>query len=220
MSFSYTKLTGLPEERLLAVIEPILAAHGLDGVELIWKTDNRGWILYLTIERQGSQQTGAGVTLDDCSELSRDLSAALDVDDIIPAAYRLEVGTPGVERRLYTLGDYQRFAGQTVKVKLQKPVNGEYTWRGELRGIDESNRVLLSPEPRGKSARTEVAPSEVTGETESSSALLALELGDIQLAHLVLEWGPEPRPVSQKPSGSKKQKPANNAAKKQVKHGS
>jgi len=102
MSFSYTKLTGLPEERLLAVIEPILAAHGLDGVELIWKTDNRGWILYLTVERQGSQQTGVGVTLDDCSELSRDLSAALDVDDILPAAYRLALGTPGLDRRVYT----------------------------------------------------------------------------------------------------------------------
>src|SRR5690606_4605539 len=114
-----------------------------------------------------------------------DLSAALDVDDIIPAAYRLEVGTPGVERRLYTLGDYQRFTGQTVKVKLQKPVNGEYTWRGELRGINESNRVLLSPEPRGKGARTEAVPSDVTGKTEPSSTLLDLEFGDIQLAHLV-----------------------------------
>ncbi len=215
MSFSFTKLVGLPGERLLAVIEPILAAHGLDGVELIWKTDNRGWILYLTVERQGSQQTGAGVTLDDCSELSRDISAALDVDDIIPAAYRLEVGTPGVERKLYTLGDYQRFAGQTVKLKLQKPVAGEYTLRGELRGVNESNQVLLSREPRGN-----VASEGAADGSDASPAPLALDLGDIQLAHLVLEWGPEPRPATNKPNGSKKQKPASHAAKKQVKHGS
>lgn len=193
---------------MLAVIEPILAAHGLDGVELIWKTDNRGWVLYLTIERQGSQQTGVGVTLDDCSELSRDISAALDVDDVIPAAYRLEVGTPGVERRLYTLGDYQRFTGQTVKLKLQKPVNGEYTLRGELRGVNESNQVLLSREPR---ANDEQDP-------DASTSLLAVEPSEIQLAHLVLEWGPEPRP--NKAPGSKKPKPASDAAKKQVKHGS
>jgi ribosome maturation factor RimP len=215
MSFSFTKLVGLPGERVLAIVEPILAAHGLDGVELIWKTDNRGWVLYLTIERQGSQQTGAGVTLDDCSELSRDLSAALDVDDVIAAAYRLEVGTPGIERRLYTLGDYQRFAGQTVKVKLQKPVNGEYTLRGELRGVNESNQVLLSWEPRGKDARDNAAE-----DSDASATPLALDPNDIQLAHLVLEWGPEPRPVSNKPTGSKKQKPASDAAKKQVKHGS
>lgn len=220
MSFSFTKLVGLPEERLLAIVEPILAAHGLDGVELIWKTDNRGWILYLTVERQGSQQTGAGVTLDDCSELSRDLSAALDVDDLITAAYRLEVGTPGVERRLYTLGDYQRFAGQTVKVKLQKPVNGEYTWRGELRGVSESNQVLLSPEPRGRAVEGRAAQKDVTQDPDASGELLALDPNDIQLAHLVLQWGPEPRPVSNKQPGSKKQKPASDAAKKQVKHGS
>ncbi len=106
MPFAYSKLHGVPADRLLAAIDPILAAHGLEGVELIWKTDNRGWVLYVTVERAGegaSSDPGAGVTLDDCSELSRDLSAALDVDDLITAAYRLEVGTPGIERRLYTL---------------------------------------------------------------------------------------------------------------------
>lgn len=209
MSFSFTKLVGLPAERLLGIVEPILAAHALEGVELIWKTDNRGWILYLTVERLGSVETGVGVTLDDCSELSRDLSAALDVDDLISAAYRLEVGTPGVERRLYTLGDYQRFAGQTVKIKLQKPHNGEYTLRGELRGANESNQVLLAWDAPGKAAQA-----------TSEDAPVALDLDNIQLAHLVLEWGPEPRPTSKKPTGSKKPKPASDAAKKQVKHGS
>lgn len=204
MSFSFTKLVGLPAERLLAVVEPVLVAHGLEGVELLWKTDNRGWVLYLTVERPGTNQTGAGVTLDDCSELSRDLSAALDVDDLIPAAYRLEVGTPGVERRLYTLADYRRFAGQIVKLKLQKPLDSEYTLRGKLLGVNESDQVVLESSPEAK------AKSDLSAQ----QAAVAVDHDNIQSAHLVLEWGPEPRPVSKKPTGSKKPKPASDAAKK------
>lgn len=210
MAFSFTKLAGLPAERLLSVVEPVLTAHGLEGVELVWKTDNRGWVLYLTVERPGTSQTGAGVTLDDCSELSRDLSAALDVEDLVPGAYRLEVGTPGIERRLYTVGDFQRFAGQTVKVKLQKPLDGEYTLRGELRGVNEAGQVMMVRQLPGKANAETPEP-------------VSLDLDNVQTAHLVLEWGPEPRPTSKKtsgskkptgsnkPTGSKKPKPASNA---------
>lgn len=203
MTFSFTKLAGIPAERLLAVVEPVLAAHGLEGVELIWKTDNRGWVLYLTVERPGTTQTGAGVTLDDCSELSRDISAALDVDDIIPSAYRLEVGTPGVERRLYGSADFARFAGQTIKVKLQKPLNGEYTLRGKLLGVNEAGQVSIE----------KPAPAKPAAESETAEAQWVLDQENIQSANLVLEWGPEPRPTSKKPSASKKPKPASDADK-------
>lgn len=203
MTFSFTKLAGIPAERLLAVVEPVLAAHGLEGVELIWKTDNRGWVLYLTVERPGTTQTGAGVTLDDCSELSRDISAALDVDDIIPNAYRLEVGTPGVERRLYGTADFARFAGQTIKVKLQKPLNGEYTLRGKLLGVNEAGQVSIE----------KPAPAKPAAASETVETQWVLEQENIQSANLVLEWGPEPRPTSKKPSGPKKPKPASDADK-------
>lgn len=203
MTFSFTKLAGIPAERLLAVVEPVLAAHGLEGVELIWKTDNRGWVLYLTVERPGTTQTGAGVTLDDCSELSRDISAALDVDDIIPSAYRLEVGTPGVERRLYGSADFARFAGQTIKVKLQKPLNGAYTLRGKLLGVNEAGQVSIE----------KPAPAKPAAESETAEAQWVLDQENIQSANLVLEWGPEPRPTSKKPSASKKPKPASDADK-------
>ncbi len=203
MTFSFTKLAGIPAERLLAVVEPVLTAHGLEGVELVWKTDNRGWVLYLTIERPGTSQTGAGVTLDDCSELSRDISAALDVDDIIPAAYRLEVGTPGVERRLYNTADFTRFAGQTVKVKLQKPVQDEYTLRGKLLGVNESSQVLVE----------KPAATKPKAEPPTEGAPWVLDQENIQTAHLVLEWGPEPRPVSRKPSAPKKPKPTSDVEK-------
>lgn len=140
MPFAFEKLKGLDRERLLAIIEPVLTAHRMDGVELIWRTDSRGWVLILTVERVGQglgpQGLGAGVTLDECSELSRDLSAALDEADVIDAAYRLEVGTPGVERKLYSLQDYQRFAGQLARIKFHQPLEGQWTLTGALLGVD------------------------------------------------------------------------------------
>jgi ribosome maturation factor RimP len=134
---AHEKLDGLDRDRLLAVVEPVLRAHGVDAVELIWRPDRGGWLLYLTVERPGTREPGAGVTLDLCAEISHDLSAALDVADVIAGRYRLEVGSPGLERALYRLEDYERFAGQIAKVKLREAIDGQGTVRGVLRGVEE-----------------------------------------------------------------------------------
>ena len=170
MPFAFEKLSGLNRDQLLALVDPIVAAHGLEGVELIWSTDHRGWKLVVTLERPGSSQSGAGVTLDDCTEVSRDLSAALDASDVVPGAYRLEVGTPGVERKLYSLSDYQRFKGQRAKIKCNEPILGEWTLIGELLGVDEAQRVQLQ-----------------TAGAVTESGVLTLEYSKIQSGQLVLD---------------------------------
>ena len=106
MSFAHQKLHGIDAERLTAVLDPVLRAHGVEGVELVWRTDQGGWLLELTIERPDTRIPGAGITIELCSEISRDLSAALDVADVIPQRYRLQVGSPGIERALYRKQDY------------------------------------------------------------------------------------------------------------------
>ena len=110
MTIAHEKLPGLDRERVLAAVEPILAAHRVDAVELVFKTDRSGWVLELTLEKAGERVPGAGITLELCADISREVSAALDVADCIPHRYRLEVGSPGVERALYSLADYERFA--------------------------------------------------------------------------------------------------------------
>jgi ribosome maturation factor RimP len=146
MPFAYEKLTGLDRDRLLAIVDPVLRAHGVNGVEAIWRTDNRGWVLYLTVERPSSSEPGSGITLDVCADVSRDLSAALDVADLIPGAYRLEVGSPGVERKLYNAEEYARFAGRPVKIRCKEPIAGDAVQRGLLSGTDEEGRILLDTE--------------------------------------------------------------------------
>jgi ribosome maturation factor RimP len=146
MPFVHEKLHGLDRERLLGAIEPVLRAHHVSGVEAIWRTDHRGRVLYLTVERPETSEPGAGITLDLCADLSRDISAALDVTDVVDGAYRLEVGSPGVERRLYSKSEYERFAGRPVKIKCREAVAGDVVQRGLLSGTDAEGKILLDTE--------------------------------------------------------------------------
>ncbi|MEN9579527.1 MAG: hypothetical protein RJA70_2536 [Pseudomonadota bacterium] len=182
MGFAYEKLRGLDRDRLMQVIEPVLCAHQLDGVEAIWRTDNRGWVLYLTVERPGSESLGAGITLDDCGELSRDLSTALDVAELISAAYRLEVGSPGLERQLYRVEDYRRFVGQTAKVRCSGLVQGQKTLRGTVVEVTDAPAVVL----------------------ETDQGAVVVPFTQIEAGQLVLLMGPAKKPGSK--SGAKSAK--------------
>jgi len=167
MNVSYEKIPGLDRERLHAAIEPVLAAHNVDCVECIWRTDRGGWLLEISIERRDATVPGFGVTVDLCADISRDLSAALDVADCIPHRYTLEVGSPGVERALYVRRDYERFAGQAARLKLSEPRAGQSVIFGTLHGLDERGFVQL--------------------ETEHGE-LASIDFQTIQSARILFEW--------------------------------
>lgn len=149
MQLGYESLKGLDRDRVISVVEPVLRAHGVDAVELIWRSDQGGWLLYLTVEKPGSSDPAAGVTLDLCADISRDLSAALDVAEAIAGPrYRLEVGSPGIERALYSVRDYERFSGRQAKLKLRAALDGQRVLRGSLKGVDGEGHVILDVEGR------------------------------------------------------------------------
>lgn len=165
MRIAHEKLAGLDREKIVSALEPVLTVHGVDCVELVWRSDRGEPVLEVTIERPDTRDPGAGVTLDLVSDVSRDLSAALDAADAIDRHYRLEVGSPGVERALYDAHDYERFTGHDAKLKLKKPVGGDYVVTGTLEGVVEG-KVALSV--RGKS--------------------VLVELSDVDKGHLVFSW--------------------------------
>jgi ribosome maturation factor RimP len=167
MRIAHLKLDGLPGERVVGAVSPVLDAHGVDCVELCWKTDRGSRVLEVTVEKPGAKDAGAGVTLELCTEISRDLSAALDVADCIGQSYRLEVGSPGVERMLYGAEDFARFSGQAARLKLRVPQRGQYVVIGRLGGLDEAGRVVFEDE-RGE--------------------LVSIELAEIESARLVFQW--------------------------------
>jgi ribosome maturation factor RimP len=144
MQLGHESLKGLDRDRVIAAVEPVLRAHSVDAVELIWRTDGNGHVLYLTVEKPGSPDPSAGITLDVCAEISRDISAALDVADVMPGRYRLEVGSPGVERPLYSERDFARFAGRQAKLKLKQPLaDGQRVLKGCLKGTDDSGQIVI-----------------------------------------------------------------------------
>ncbi len=160
MHVAHEKLKGLDRDRVAAVVGPVLRAHHVEGVELIWRTDQGGWVLELTIERPDTRVPGEGVSIDLCTDISRDLSVAFDAEDVIPARYRLEVGSPGLDRALYSARDYERFAGQLAKLKLQEPLGSHgRVIRGTLHGLDESGNVQLETDTGLLSVSLEVIES-------------------------------------------------------------
>jgi ribosome maturation factor RimP len=89
-----------------------------------------------------------GVSLDQCSAISRQTSALLDVDDPIAHAYTLEVSSPGLDRKLYSSNDYTRFAGQRVKIKMQPSYREHRVVTGKLLGFDDG-MVRIEDDDRG-----------------------------------------------------------------------
>ena len=107
---------------------------GLELVDIKFGRVGRDAVLRLFIDKDG------GITLDDCADVSRELSLILDVEDVISSNYSLEVSSPGLDRPLKKLSDYERFAGRMIKVRTYEPLpddkgNKRKTFLGKLDGL-------------------------------------------------------------------------------------
>ena len=91
---------------------------------------------------------GSAMTVDHCAEVSRAVSALLDVEDPIPGNYELEVTSPGIDRPLISRDDFRRFAGFEAKLELAHPVDGRKRFRGRVTPVDAADRVGVA-EPSG-----------------------------------------------------------------------
>lgn len=112
------------EEAVAALVVPVAEDHGLT---LVQAKRTQG-VMQLMVE----QADGSSPTLEQCAKLSREVSALLDVEEVIPGAYQLEVTSPGVNRPLLSKADYDRFKGRTAKVKLSGKVNESNVWVGAI----------------------------------------------------------------------------------------
>ncbi|MDD2336817.1 MAG: ribosome maturation factor RimP [Geobacteraceae bacterium] len=114
---------------------PLITSLGLELVEIEYKSEGRQMVLRVFIDKEG------GIMLDDCAAVSKELSALLDVEDIIPGKFSLEVSSPGLNRPLKSRADYDRYTGKLVKIKTFTPTaddagNLRKTFLGNLVGVD------------------------------------------------------------------------------------
>jgi ribosome maturation factor RimP len=113
-------------DELIKLLEPMVASFGYELTDLEVRTGGRDGVLRLFIDKPD------GIGLHDCADVSRQVSASLDVEDPIPGHYVLEVSSPGLDRRLTKVEHFQRFTGELVRVKLRFPIDGRRNYRGSL----------------------------------------------------------------------------------------
>jgi ribosome maturation factor RimP len=134
--------------RLISIIEPVAQAAGLELVDLRFLLEQGGWVLRVCVDLPidpavpADQLASDRVDLLDCENLSRELSAVLDVDDPIPQAYSLEVGSPGIDRPLRTPAHYRYFAGTEAKVQMAVPVGERRNFRGIVIGATDDTVTI------------------------------------------------------------------------------
>ena len=190
-----------------ALAEPCAVAHGVELCDVEWTSSRVGNVLRVTIERTGVEpgelsaagavqsdrpRPGtAGVTIDDCARLSRDLSTALDAEDLIGPRYTLEVSSPGADRLLDGERDLRRHLGRTVKLKLAEPAaDGQRVLRGAISSVADG-----------------IIRMEVDGNLHD------VALDNVTQARLVFELGAQSKSAKRRPGGQRRSRSQRRAGK-------
>ncbi len=109
----------------------LLLAEGMNLVDITYRHERGRWILALFIDKEG------GVAIEDCVAISREFGDLLDIKDIIPGPYSLEVSSPGLDRPLKRIEDFNRFKEQKVRIKTGPLVEGRRHFKGILLGYQD-----------------------------------------------------------------------------------
>ncbi|GAB3440938.1 ribosome maturation factor RimP [Insolitispirillum peregrinum] len=125
-------------DRLISIIEPTIDAMGYELVRVQIQGNRRQ-----TVQVMADRKDGASMTVDDCSDISHAVSAVLDVEDPIAGAYNLEISSPGIDRPLTRLKDFEAWAGFECKLEAKGLQDGRKRYAGKLLGLEGSDVLLL-----------------------------------------------------------------------------
>jgi ribosome maturation factor RimP len=186
-------------DQIRTAAQRVAASYGLDVVDLEYRAGARPRALCIYVEKNAEQRAKlalepgnlerelraeqlSGVTHDDCTAFSRDFGTLLDVEDLIPGAeYTLEVSSPGLDRKLRTSADFERFRGSLVKLQTFEPIAGNRHWQGRLtQGSAHAVTLDLSAlKQKGKSKKAAAKASQET---------LEIPISNIEKANLIPEF--------------------------------
>ncbi|ETN93207.1 Ribosome maturation factor RimP [Gammaproteobacteria bacterium MOLA455] len=125
------------DSTLKALLQPVVEALGCELWGLQLESGGKRKLLRIYIDRE------EGISVEDCERVSRQSSAVLDVEDAISGEYVLEVSSPGMDRPLYELGQYERYIGEDVSLRLRFAYDGRRNFKGRLVGVDGDEIVLV-----------------------------------------------------------------------------
>jgi len=121
-------MNGELAKKIKILAERIILAEDMELVDMEYRLQGKRWLLRFFVDREG------GITLDDCADMNRQLGLALDVEDLIPHKYLLEVSSPGINRPLVKDSDFEKYAGEKVKIRTSNPIEGRKNFSGVLKG--------------------------------------------------------------------------------------
>jgi ribosome maturation factor RimP len=130
---------GVDRERVRQLAGQVVESLGYELVECELKGGGKNSVLRIFIDKP------AGITHQDCELVSEQLGTVLDVEDLIPFSYTLEVSSPGLERKLVKDSDYTRFEGKLAKIQTRVPLQNQKSFRGRLRGLQGACVLLEMP---------------------------------------------------------------------------
>ncbi|MBI1987526.1 MAG: ribosome maturation factor RimP [Nitrospinae bacterium] len=144
--------------RIERLIKPILLSEGMELVDLEFSRQGKRWYLRIYMDKKG------GVNLRDCEHISHQVERVLDVEDLIPQSYVLEVSSPGLDRPLKKREDYLRYRGRLIKFSTSTAIQGRKNFVGTLKEMKEDvvwvelkgGELLQVPWPEIVKARLEV----------------------------------------------------------------
>ena len=125
------------EDALIDLVVPVVHAMGCKFWGLEYLSSGRSAMLRIYIDRDP-------VTVDDCEKVSRQVASLLDVEDLIISEYTLEVSSPGLDRPLYTLVQYEQYKGEKVSLRLRLPYKGRRNFKGRLNGVAGEDVLLTA----------------------------------------------------------------------------
>jgi ribosome maturation factor RimP len=135
-STGFLRMSQVVTDKVQSFLQILLPTLGLELFEVQFRREGHGWVLRVFIDAE------TGVTLQHCSDVSRELGNHLDVEDCIDHPYQLEVSSPGLERPLRTIGDFIRFQGKKARVKLHNQMEERKVLEGIIEAVSEEQILL------------------------------------------------------------------------------
>lgn len=134
-------------EQVWKITEPVVLHHGLEIVDIEYRRESHGTVLRFFLDREG------GISLDELAPMSRYLGDVLDIQDIVPSAYVLEVSSPGINRRLRQPTHFRRYVGKRVRIRTVLPQENRRNFVGALEAVEEDGVVVLGVDGKSEFIR-------------------------------------------------------------------
>jgi len=169
----------LDVERVREIADRVAATSGLEIVDVEFLGGGKARMLRVFLDKSAAGTDPlAGVTHEDCAKFSREFGTILDVEDVMPGAYTLEVSSPGLDRKLVKAADFARFTGSRVKLTTRQPVNNNRHFEGRLEKLQDG-RLTLDLSVASHKSRKKMG--------EAAGQKIEIEFANVEKANLVPE---------------------------------